>query len=116
MRPVRILLFVVVTVFVVALAAFAIVGGPQLVAPADDDIIIKGGSLEVECGKNHKTDNAGCLALDDGLNGRFKHKQSGKHITRVVVKNTSGTTVFNSDSLNSNLALGQRPRIELTYK
>lgn len=117
MRPVRILLLTITTIFVLALAAFAIVSDPQqMTAPADDDIIIKGGSLEINCGKNHRNDNAGCLVLDDGLTGRFKHKQGAKHITRIVVKNTNGVVVFNSDNLNSSNALGARPEIAITYK
>ena len=116
MRPVRILLLTLATLFVLTLATFAIFSRPQLMAPADDDIIIKGGSLEIDCGKNHKSDNAGCLALDDGLTGKFKHKQGGKHITKIVVKNTNGYVVFNSDNLNASNTLGARPEIDITYK
>jgi hypothetical protein len=115
MRNLRLLLIAVATMFVLALATYALVNGPDpQAAPADDDIIIKGGSLDIQCGKNHKSDNAGCLGLDDGGTGKYIHKQGGKHITRVVVKNTSGTTVFNSDNLPTNL--GARPEIVITYK
>ena len=116
MRPVRILLLAVATIFVLTLAALAIVGGPPQAMPADDDIIIKGGSLEIDCGRNHKNDNAGCLALDDGVTGKFKHKQAGKHVTKIMVRNTNGTVVFNSDNLNASNALGARPEIAITYK
>ena len=115
MRPVRILLLTIATLFVLTLAAFAIVSEPQIVAPADDDIIIKGGSLDVECGKNHKIDNAGCLGLDDGVTGKFKHKQPGKHITRIVVKNTNGVAVYDS-TLPPAVPLGARPSVHITYK
>ena len=116
MRPVRILLLTLATLFVLTLAAFAIVSEPQLRAPADDDIIIKGGSLEIDCGKNHKSDNAGCLSLDDGVTGKFKHKQGGKHITKIVVTTSSGYVVFNSDNLTANNNLGAKPEIAITYK
>ena len=117
MRNLRLLMIAVATMFVLALATYALVNGPEpQAAPADDDIIIKGGSLDIQCGKNHKSDNAGCLGLDDGTTGKFKHKQSGKHITRVVVKNTYGTSVFDSDNLPANQGLGARPEIVITYK
>lgn len=114
MSHLRLLLIAFAAILVVALAAFALVGGPPA-APGDDDIIIKGGSLDVECGRNHKSDNAGCLALDDGVQGKFKHKQREKHITRVVVKNpNSNTTVFDSDKPGN--AIGNKPEIIITYK
>ena len=116
MRPVRILLLTLATLFVLTLAAFAILSKPAPPAAADDDIIIKGGSMEIQCGRNHKSDNAGCLSLDDALTGHFKHKQDGKHITRIVVKNSANTVVFNSDTLNANNALGTKPEIDITYK
>jgi hypothetical protein len=110
----RLILIAFAAILVVALAAFALVSGPP-VAPGDDDIIIKGGSLDIECGKNHKSDNAGCLALDDGVKGKFKHKQREKHIKRVMVVNSnSNTTVFDSDKPGN--AIGSKPEIIITYK
>lgn len=117
MSHLRLLIIAIATICVLALATFALVNGPDPQAsPADDDIIIKGGSLDVQCGKNHKTDNTGCLGLDDGPTGKYKHKQSGKHITRVVVRNTSNATVFDSNNLNANNGLGDKPEIAITYK
>jgi hypothetical protein len=117
MSHLRLLIIAIATICVLALATFAFVNAPDpQLAPADDDIIIKGGSLDVQCGKNHKSDNAGCLGLDDGVTGKYKHKQSDKHITRVVVKNTSNATVFDSNNLNANNNLGDKPEIAITYK
>lgn len=116
MRNLRLLIIIVTTIFVLALAAFALANRSVAPAPADDDIIIKGGSLEIQCGKNHKTDNAGCLALDDGVTGKFKHKQDGKHITQIVVRNSRQVVVFDSNSLNANNSLGAKPEIAVTYK
>lgn len=114
MSHLRLTLFAFATILVVTLVAFALVGGP-VAAPGDDDIIIKGGSMDFECGKNHKSDNAGCLALDDGDKGKFKHKQKEKHIKRVVVRNTnSNTNVFDSDKTGN--AIGGKPEIVITYK
>jgi hypothetical protein len=114
MSQLRLIMIAFAAILVVALAAFALVGG-QDPGPGDDDIIIKGGSLDIECGKNHKSDNAGCLALDDGAYGKFKHKQKDKHITRVVVRNTNtNTNVF--DSAKAGNGIGGKPEIIVTYK
>lgn len=118
MRHLRLLVIALATICVVALSAFALVNTPPG-SPAlggDDEIIIKGGSLEVQCGKNHKNDNAGCLGLDDGHTGKYKHKQADKHITRVVVERTGGEKVFDSDSLAYDKRLGEKPEIKITYK
>jgi hypothetical protein len=118
MRHLRLLVIALAAICVVALSAFALVNTPPG-SPAlggDDEIIIKGGSLEVQCGKNHKSDNAGCLGLDDGNTGKYKHKQADKHITRIVVKRNPGETVFDSDNLAYDKRLGEKPEIEITYK
>ena len=77
MRQLRLLVIAVATIFVLALGAFALVN--RQVAPGGgDDIIIKGGSLEVQCGSNHGKD---CLGTNDSY-GKYKHKKGGK-IVRV---------------------------------
>jgi phosphate-selective porin len=117
MRHLRILIIALAAILVLALAASALVNGPDpQPAPADDDIIIKGGSLDIQCGKNHKTDNAGCLNLDDGLTGKFKHKQSNKHITRIRVKNSQNAVLFDSSLPPVNNNLGNAPEVVITYK
>ena len=107
MRQLRLLIIAIATVFVVALGAFALVNRPAVPAPGDD-IIIKGGSLEVQCGSNHGND---CLGVNDNT-GKYKHKQGAKHVTRIVVKRTDGTTVFDSDLT----PVGTKPEIDITYK
>jgi hypothetical protein len=116
MKHLRLVIIAIAAMFVLALAAYALVGDPQMAAPADDDIIIKGGSLDVQCGKNHKTDNAGCLGLDDGANGKYKHKQQDKHITRVVVRNTNNNSTLFDSNTSANYNLGGKPEIIITYK
>jgi hypothetical protein len=116
MRHLRLMLIAIATVLVLAMAAFALVNRPSAPEASDDDIIIKGGSLEIQCGKNHKNDNAGCLALDDGVTGKFKHKQDTKHITRIEVRNSNNVTVFDSDTLPADKKLGAKPEITIVYK
>ena len=117
MRHLRLVIIALAAVLVLGLAASALVTGPEpQILPADDDIIIKGGSLDIQCGKNHKTDNAGCFNLDDGVTGKFKHKQKDKRITRIRVKNSSNNVVFDSNNLSTNNNLGAKPEIVITYK
>jgi hypothetical protein len=114
MRILRLLIIALATICVLALGAFALVNNQLPPVDPVDDIIIKGGSIEIQCGTNHKTDNAGCFALDDGVKGKFKHKQAGKHITRVIVKNSSNANLFDSGA-NANI-LGSKPEVYITYK
>ena len=75
MRHLRLLIIAIATICVLALGAFALVNRPAIPAPADDDIIIKGGSLEIDCGKNQGKD---CLGDPDVTTGKYKpkHKKS----------------------------------------
>ncbi|MDQ5846757.1 MAG: hypothetical protein M3539_15830 [Acidobacteriota bacterium] len=116
MRHLRLMLIAIATVLVLAMAAFALVSRPSAPVASDDDIIIKGGSLEIQCGKNHKTDNAGCLTLNDNYNGKYKHKQDAKHITKIEVRNSNNVTVFDSDTLVGDKKLGDKPEITIVYK
>lgn len=85
MRHLRLLIIAIATICVLALGAFALVNRPQVPVPGDDDIIIKGGSLEVDCGKNHGED---CFGGNDNRN-KPKHRKSGK-IVRIVVMKSNG--------------------------
>jgi hypothetical protein len=109
MRHLRLLIIAVTTFSVLALGVFALANRQAAPpAPADDDIVIKGGSLEIQCGKNHNMD---CLGTNDSV-GKYKHKQSGKHVTKIVVKRSDGVVVFNSDLT----PVGNKPEVVITYK
>jgi len=108
MRQLRLLIIAIATIGVLALGAFAIVSRPAPQAPGDD-IIIKGGSLEIQCGVNLGTD---CLGANDNT-GKYKAKQQLKHISKVVVKDSSGVKVFDSSVLPT---FGNKPEIDITYK
>jgi hypothetical protein len=108
MRHLRLLIIAFAAICIMALAASALITRTDVTPGGDDDIIIKGGSLEIQCGKNHNTD---CLGANDNT-GKYKHKQGGKHITKVVVKRTDGTVVFDSDLT----PVGNKPEIYITYK
>jgi hypothetical protein len=108
MRQLRLLIIAIATICVLALGVFALVNQNLPLRPGDD-IIIKGGSLEIQCGANQGYD---CLGTNDNT-GKYKHKQSGKHITRVVVKDSGGVMVFDSSVLPT---FGTKPEIAITYK
>ena len=108
MSYLRLLINAVTALSVLALGVYALANRPVAPAPADDDIIIKGGSLEIQCGKNHNTD---CLGTNDNT-GKYKHKQSGKHVTKIIVKRSDGVEVFNRDLT----PVGNKPEIAITYK
>ena len=107
MRQLRLLIISIATICVFALAAFALVNRPPVSDPGDD-IIIKGGSLEIDCGKNHGND---CLGTPDVTTGKYKHKQSGKHIMQVVVRDSGGGQLA-----NNNFDKDHQPTITITYK
>jgi hypothetical protein len=86
MRKFRLLIIAIAVIFVMALGAVALINRPQTTAPADDDIIIKGGSLQIDCGKNQGADCFG------GTGSKPKHKKSGK-IVKIVVMNSNGDTL-----------------------
>jgi hypothetical protein len=106
MRNFRLLITALATISVLALGVFAIANRRPQMAPGDDVIIIKGGSLEIQCGKNHGTD---CLGTPDAT-GKYKHQKAG-HIMQVVVKDSTGAPVF-----SRSFGATTQPQIEITYK
>jgi hypothetical protein len=109
----RRLLLSIAAICLPALAAFALVSHRPPQAPGDD-IIIKGGSLEIQCGANHGID---CFGTHDAY-GKYKHKKSGNHITRVWVLSGT-TTLYDSSDPNhcgSNSAIDPKAEIHITYK
>jgi hypothetical protein len=104
MRNFRLLIIALATICVLALGVFALVSPGQI--PGDDVIIIKGGSLEIQCGKNH---GLKCLGTPDA-NGKYKHQKAG-HIMGVVVRDNTGVLLDNKAFNAAN-----QPTIEITYK
>lgn len=110
MRHLRLLIITITAICVVGLGVLAFVKAQQPPGDSDGDvIIIKGGSLDVQCGKNHGVD---CLGSND-YEGRYKHKQNNKHITSVVVRDPkTGGAVYCSKYFTP----ANQPQIEITYK
>ena len=109
MRHLRLLIITITAICVVGLGVLAFARAQQPPGDGDGDvIIIKGGSLDVQCGKNHGAD---CLGSNDNT-GKYKHKQNNKHITSVVVKDPTTGTVFCSKSFTP----ANQPQINIAYK
>ena len=111
MHYLRLLIIAIAFICVLALAAVALVNGPDpQEAPADDDIIIKGGSLEIDCGKKHGKDCFG-----GNSNGKKpKHKKTNGTITKIVVTDLNsapGTPAL----LDRSFDRTNKPQIAITY-
>jgi len=91
-----------------ALAAFALAHRTASPAPGDDVIIIKGGSLEIQCPPNQ---DRACLGIADITTGKYKHTKATAHIMQIVVKDDTGKTLFTQPFTS-----GHQPSIEVTYK
>jgi len=101
----RRLLFSIAAICVLALAAFALANRRPPQAPGDD-IIIKGGSLEIQCGYNHGKD---CLAHSSGTY-LYTHKKNA-HVLHVLVLASDGTKLLDND-----FDKDHQPTIKVTYK
>lgn len=110
MRKLRLLIIAFTTICVLALGVFALVNAPDPQhRPTDDDIIIKGGSLEIDCGKNHPKD---CLGGNENKT-KYKHKEDTKHITNIVIRDVANNNqVFFDRSFDQT----KPPQVEITYK
>ena len=108
MSNVRLLITALATICVLALGVFAIVNRHAQTDPGDDVIIIKGGSLTVQCPPNQ---GKACLGIADITTGKYKHNKNDAHIMKVVVKDSYGATIY-SNSFDAKT----QPQIELTYK
>jgi len=111
MNQLRKFAIVVATVSVLALGVFALARkNPAAVHPQGGDvIIIKGGSLSIQCPEATPE----CFAFD-GSTKKYNHKGDAKmKVTQVVVRDSKGNEVFNS---NQSKSFGNTPEIDITYK
>lgn len=75
--------------------------------PDGDPIILKGGSLTIECPK--KDD---CLPFNSSTK-KHEHKEKGKKIQRIIVKDENGNIVANVSKVNFP---NGKPTIEIFVK
>ncbi len=119
MHHLRLFLIALATILVLALGVLALVNRstqtPE-VPPGDDIIIIKGGSLTIQC-----PGYVDCLEAGDGK-GKYAHKSNkeevkdktkAKKIRLIVVKDEAGNVLGSFSSVNFP---NGKPAIEITYK
>ena len=110
MRQLRLLIMAIAAICVLALGTFALISRPEPApVPLDDEIIIKGGSLEIDCGRNHGED---CMGGNDNRN-KPRHRKSGKIVT-VIIKKSNGD-VLGTFTKKDHFRDG-KPSIEITYR
>ena len=108
MRTLRLLIIALATMCVLALGVYALVSQVPAADPGDD-IVIKGGSLEIQCGSRHGND---CLGTNDNR-GKYRAKKTNFHITNIVVRDvTDPKIVFLDRSFDPT----KPPQIEIRYK
>ena len=111
MRNLRLRLTLLAAICMLALGAYALANRPPLAG--GDDIIIKGGSLDITCGSNQ---NAQCLDFN-ATAGKYQHKKSA-HITKIVVLDSNGKVLYDSSDANhcGGGAFDNKSEIDVTYK
>ncbi len=109
MYHLRLMIIALAAICVLGLGVSALVNQTPEQAPADDDIIIKGGSLDIDCGKNHGED---CMGGNENKY-KPKHKKPGK-IVRIVVKKSNGD-VLGTFTKKNDFTDG-KPMVVITYR
>src|SRR5258708_8589119 len=102
----RLLLVALATICALALGVYGLIHrpGPPM---GGDDIIIKGGSMEIQCGANHGKD---CLSHIAGTY-LYTHTKRSAHITGVVVKDYAGSVLY-----SSSFDPAHQPTVAVTFK
>ncbi len=112
MHRLRLMIIAAATICVLALGAFALVNR-QAPPPPGDDIIIKGGSIELQCGGNHPKD---CLGLPDLTTGKYKKAGiDNKHIMKVSVR-LANSNSNSAPMFSANFNANSQPMIIINYR
>ena len=75
--------------------------------PQDGPIIIKGGSLTIQCSLNDQ-----CFTFNTSTQ-KFEHKDKLKKVTQIIVKDESGKVIADLGSVNFP---NGKPSVEIFYK
>jgi hypothetical protein len=112
MRNFRLLIVALATICVLALGVYGLVHRPPVQDPGDD-IIIKGGSLDITCGSNQ---GAQCLAYNANT-GKYEHKKSA-HVTKIVVMDSHYKVLYDSSDPNhcGGGSFDNKSEVHITYK
>jgi hypothetical protein len=111
MHHLRLMVVTVASVCVLALGVFAFVRAPKP-SGGGDVIIIKGGSLTVECPDPADLD---CMPFDNTTK-KYKHKKGNGKIEQIVVMDSSGRPLLNGTFTRTAHFPDGKPQIAITYK
>ncbi|MEP6741429.1 MAG: hypothetical protein ABJB61_02945 [bacterium] len=111
MHKLRLLIIAIAAICVLALGVFAFVRAPKPQG-SGDVIIIKGGSLTVECPDNA---NKNCMPFN-ATSKKYEHKNSGGKIEEIVVMDSSGNALPNGTFTRAANFPDGKPQIKITYK
>ncbi len=116
MPNLRLLLIALATILMLAFGVLALVNRSTQQMPGDDIIIIKGGSLTLQC-----PGYVDCLEASDGK-GKYNHKgnkdevkdpSKKKKVRLIVIKDDAGNVLGSFSDVNFP---NGKPSIEITYK
>ncbi len=110
MRHLRLLIFTITAICVLALGVFAFVRAPK--PPGGDVIVIKGGSLTIEC---PDPEDKNCMPFDAG-GKQYKHKNGNGKIEQIVIMDSAGKPLENGTFTRAANFPDGKPQIAITYK
>ena len=105
MRNLLLRLALLAAICLFALGAYALANRPPLAG--GDDIIIKGGSMNINCGTNHGKD---CLSHTAGTM-LYTHTKANAHITQITVTDDTGAVLYSSSFVSAH-----QPAVAVTFK
>jgi hypothetical protein len=111
MRYLRLLIVTVSAICILALGVFALVRAPRPIQ-GGDVIIIKGGSLTIEC---PDPADRNCMPFDNTTK-KYKHKKGSGKIEQIVIKDSYGVALPNGTFTRADHFKDGKPQIEITYK
>lgn len=106
MRNLALRLTLLAAICLLALGVYALANRPPQIP--GDDIIIKGGSMNINCGANHGKD---CFSHTTGTY-LYTHKKANAHITHVSVTDSAGNELCSS----CDFVPAAQPTIKVTFK
>ncbi len=111
MQHLRLIVVAIAAICVLALGVFAFVRAPKP-AGGDDVIIIKGGSLTIEC---PDPADKNCMPFDSASK-QYKHKKDTGKIEQIVITDSSGNALPNGTFTRATNFPDGKPQVKITYK
>ena len=108
MHHLRLLIIAVTAICVLAFGVLAFVRAPR--PQGSDVIIIKGGSLTIQC-----PDNSNCMPFN-GTAKKYEHKNGGGKIEQIVIMDSHGVALPNGTFTRTANFSDGKPQIAITYK